>query len=392
MTDTPTVSTELGDPFLSTMTFATTITKTFVSNGGLEETRVVKSQLINNNEHRWKDCDCSDDECRPRRRRRISRSDDVADNGSNDEDDVVSFIPPSIQDAIDSYKRQKKINAPIKRRQVRRLVYRDTNIHQAAVWEWMLPVNAESLLEYSNPEIYRIVWIQHLPHVLQTIGKGIIGSNYEERTRENLDWKEGDVILIKSNDSVSSKAIGWIHHIPVVDGPDVGSDTISNSCGSPGSQTSSLVENQSKTTNQNNLDDDNASIPQASGPAVLYIIKIPFKQALVAPNPIRGNEIQDNSSSSNITELSASSQPPIIQNGLPNGWLNLIQIHSIVQSTASCNEVSIESTTSVKLDEVNAKIIKSTIRRILKQNNNQLDSNNIDAIHQQQTTILLETL
>jgi 4a-hydroxytetrahydrobiopterin dehydratase len=62
-----------------------------------------------------------------------------------------------------------------------------------------------------------MIWIQRLPHMSPTaginaiysIGKGIIGSSDEEKSRKCLtDWNAGTVVLVPSN---GGKAVGWIY-------------------------------------------------------------------------------------------------------------------------------------------------------------------------------------
>jgi hypothetical protein len=43
---------------------------------------------------------------------------------------------------------------------------------------------------------------------LVSIGKGIIGSNDEEKSRTKVDWKEGMAYLVPPN---GGKALGWLH-------------------------------------------------------------------------------------------------------------------------------------------------------------------------------------
>ena len=124
-----------------------------------------------------------------------------------DECGVNIHIPPPILAALRERKRQKLEQSPIKRTQARTLVQRGPD--NFAVWHWILPRGAEPLVEFGSS--HRIVWVQRLDNsnFMRSIGKGIIGSNDEERSRTDLSWEEGDVYLVASN---GGKAVGWIHH------------------------------------------------------------------------------------------------------------------------------------------------------------------------------------
>ena len=92
----------------------------------------------------------------------------------------------------------------MKRTQERLLLKRKDDI---SVWEWALPLNAEPLLEFGSS--HRIVIVKTLPGVLQTVGsQGIVGSQQEEKSRQALLWKEGDVVLVPSKDQ---QAVGYVH-------------------------------------------------------------------------------------------------------------------------------------------------------------------------------------
>lgn len=41
-----------------------------------------------------------------------------------------------------------------------------------------------------------------------SIGKGVIGSSDEEKSRKKVDWKEGSICLLPQN---GGKALGWVH-------------------------------------------------------------------------------------------------------------------------------------------------------------------------------------
>lgn len=94
----------------------------------------------------------------------------------------------------------------IKRSQSRTLIKRESN--GISAYQWTLPHNAEPLVEFGSS--HRIVWVERLPKggTIVSIGKGIIGSSDEEKSRTNLDWKEGEVYLVPSN---GGKAVGWLY-------------------------------------------------------------------------------------------------------------------------------------------------------------------------------------
>ena len=136
-----------------------------------------------------------------------------------------------------------------------------------ALWQWTLPLRAEPLLEFGNTAIYRIIWVQRLGRgrAIKSIGTGIIGSSHEEKSRATLDWNEGDVLLVPSNDG---KAVGWIHEE---------------------SSTSSDDDAKGK--------DDSQSVATGVGPAVLFIAKVP--SALILDD---GGELRDGNDTSSDDE------------------------------------------------------------------------------------------
>ena len=175
-----------------------------------------------------------------------------------------SMIPETIRRAIQEHQQQSRRNC-IRRTQHRALVQRasyggsgDTSAAAAAaaatvaVWEWTLPVRAEPLLEFGNAAVDRFIWVKRLPQnrTLQTIGTGIVGSAHEEQTRENLEWHEGHVAWVPSN---NGKAVGWI-------------------C-------------QQRQLEQNNNNSNNTKATAGlAGPAVLVIAKIP-RPSLMTETP-----------------------------------------------------------------------------------------------------------
>ncbi|CAB9511273.1 expressed unknown protein [Seminavis robusta] len=167
---------------------------------------------------------------------------------------AMGYTPQSIIDAIRRHKRQRHESGPIKRTQLRELVAREG---QLSVWKFTMPVDAAPLIEYGAS--HRLVWIRYLPKssALKTIGKGIVGSQDEERGRKELkSWKEGDVYLVPSN---GGKAVAWIHGRP---------NTTTNNTKDEESKTSDNEATEDQTQN-----DDNTN--SGSGHAIVYICKIP---------------------------------------------------------------------------------------------------------------------
>jgi hypothetical protein len=119
--------------------------------------------------------------------------------------DDCEVIPEDIMAAVRKRRRQMVESRPLKRTQERKLLRRDNGI---SVWNLTMPLDAEPLVEFGSS--HRLVWVKRLPEnsILKSIGKGIIGSSDEEKTREDLDWKEGTVYLVPSN---GGKAVGWLH-------------------------------------------------------------------------------------------------------------------------------------------------------------------------------------
>jgi hypothetical protein len=140
-------------------------------------------------------------------------------------DECDNSVPPSIRDAVRQRKRQRLELGPIKRTQDRTLVCRYSSANDninISVWKLTMPMDADPRIEFGTS--HRLVWIQRLPTTndnghhnhnqttavtLRSIGKGIIGSSDEEKSRFDLeDWREGHVILVPSN---GGKAVGWLH-------------------------------------------------------------------------------------------------------------------------------------------------------------------------------------
>lgn len=121
-----------------------------------------------------------------------------------------SFYRP-LWEAIQQHKRQKQTEA-IQRQQHRQLLNRwVTSNATFTLYEYILPVNAEPLIEYG---VYpRIVYLESIDEtsILQTLGTGIIGSAAEESERKELNWKKRNAYYVPSNDG---KAIGYVHTVP----------------------------------------------------------------------------------------------------------------------------------------------------------------------------------
>jgi hypothetical protein len=111
-----------------------------------------------------------------------------------------SSVPPPIVVALQSFKRQR----PLQRKQIRQLLKRQDDI---SVWEWALPLQAEPILEFGSS--HRFIFVKRLPGILKTIGPvGIVGSQQEEESRQKLNWKQGDIILVPSG---NDQAVGYVH-------------------------------------------------------------------------------------------------------------------------------------------------------------------------------------
>lgn len=128
--------------------------------------------------------------------------------------DECDNMPESIRKFLHEKKRERIIAVPIKRTQQRTSIGRHGRI---SLWCMHMPKNAEPLVEFGSS--HRIVWIKKLgaslntsnndSSILRWIGKGIIGSSDEEKSRKNMiEWTEGNVFLVPSN---GGKAVGWIY-------------------------------------------------------------------------------------------------------------------------------------------------------------------------------------
>lgn len=92
--------------------------------------------------------------------------------------------------------------------QERSLVARDNIGSGISIWKLVLPPGSEPLIEFGNSN--RIVVVDSMPmgRTVRSIGKGIIGSSDEVKSRQHISWLEKHAYLYKSN---GGKAIGWIN-------------------------------------------------------------------------------------------------------------------------------------------------------------------------------------
>ena len=228
-------------------------------------------------------------------------------------------IPIDIRNAIQKRKRLRLQTGPIKRTQQRTLINRHniTSSSKASsiitLWSISMPKNAEPLVEFGSS--HRIVWVKRIGRrnkndnngsnnnnkctanndnsnsILQSIGRGIIGSSDEEKSRKYLnDFTEGSVFLVPSN---GGKAIGWIHtSTAAADGTNTGdvtdtsNDFLSNNYDDEEEREVKKNDQEiedNKNDNNNTNDDDNVLITNPTstednndGYAVLYVAKIPL--------------------------------------------------------------------------------------------------------------------
>lgn len=111
------------------------------------------------------------------------------------------------------HKRQRLMETPICRSQERILVSRQGRI---SIWKLTLPKNADPLVEFGST--HRIVYVQRkeASSCLLSIGKGIIGSSDESKSRNEVNWNQGNAYMVPSN---GGKALGWIHSGSRDEGP-----------------------------------------------------------------------------------------------------------------------------------------------------------------------------
>jgi hypothetical protein len=232
-------------------------------------------------------------------------------------------IPIDIRNAIQKRKRLRLQTGPIKRTQQRTLINRHNHNNKASIitlWSISMPKNAEPLVEFGSS--HRIVWVKRIGRrsnnndssnnnnnnnctatnngssILQSIGKGIIGSSDEEKSRKYLnDFTEGSVFLVPSN---GGKAIGWIHTTTTADNDsndnsnnnnnnnasdnvtDNSNDFLRNNYDEEREEKKNDQEIEEKNNNSTNGDDNVLTTNPTStednndGYAVLYVAKIPL--------------------------------------------------------------------------------------------------------------------
>ena len=159
----------------------------------------------------------------------------------------LSQLPKYFRSALKEYKRQKLTEMPMKRSQLRELLGRSIGTENVAVWQWTMPPSAEPLVEFVNPLIHRLVWIQRLNRrsILKHVGSGILGSLAEEKERKQLNWFEDDVILVSSDEL---KSIGYI------------------------------VENVVFSSSTSKCDDNKLDATEIVGPCVMFVAKVYLEQ------------------------------------------------------------------------------------------------------------------
>ena len=123
-----------------------------------------------------------------------------------DECGPLSF---EISSAVAQHKRQKMLQNDHFAKtivQERSLIIREDGL---SIWKLLLPPRgAEPLTEYGNS--HRIVFVERLPNnrVVKSVGRGIIGSSNEAKSRMEEVWEERCAYLYPSN---GGKAIGWVN-------------------------------------------------------------------------------------------------------------------------------------------------------------------------------------
>lgn len=179
------------------------------------------------------------------------------------------LLPQAIIAAIRKHKKLKAETGPLKRTQQRELVQRHPST-QVSVYRLTMPLDSEPLVEFGST--HRLVWVKHLAPTsrLYSIGKGIVGSQDEERRRNELkEWTQGQVFLVPSN---GGKAVAWIHN----------KDSSSNE--QKGEEEEKKEEAAStKEKEEEEKEKDISSL--GSGHAVLYVCKIP-KDSLNIEEPL----------------------------------------------------------------------------------------------------------
>lgn len=233
---------------------------------------------------------------------------------------ISTQIPQAINAALQSYKRNKRSEEFVKRSQLRSLIGRSHGLKDLAVWELTMPSLAEPLIEYGNPLVYRIIWINRLHKrlLIKQIGCGIIGSHNEEQGRQKLDWIENDVVVVSSKDQ---KAIGYVVEPVLLDDAAINDAADKNSSDTP------------------------------PGPAVLYVAKIPSDLLL----DDESNRINDDVSFNDVGLISH------------NGNFSIIfEIIRILCSRAVQSLNNKHGGSSFRLDEQDQILFRKSITAMLK--------------------------
>ncbi len=112
-----------------------------------------------------------------------------------------------ISSAVAEHKRQKMLLNDFSKTivQERSLVKRHDGL---SIWKLVLPPGADPLREYGSS--HRIIFVERFPRdrIVKSIGKGIIGSSNEEKSRMVEHWQERCAYFYGSN---GGKAIGWVN-------------------------------------------------------------------------------------------------------------------------------------------------------------------------------------
>ena len=203
-----------------------------------------------------------------------------------------AFIPQAIVEAIRKHKQRKHERMPMKRAQVRDLVRRHGSI---SVYQMTLPLHSDPLVEFGQS--HRVVFIKHLSKdcLLKTIGKGIVGSQDEERGRKVLeDWKQNDVFLVPSN---GGKAVAWLHEPKAEQKQERSSNSNSSK--------EEIGKDDNQTAEVQNGKSENPTTSSSNGHAIMYVCKIP--QESVEKKSEEG-ETNSNSNSNNGDNEDSSSE------------------------------------------------------------------------------------
>lgn len=116
--------------------------------------------------------------------------------------DIQESVPPSIVDAIQGHKRRKLLDNQVVACQERELVARLSS--GASIWKLTMPPGSDPLIEFGNS--HRIILVNQCPknRIVKSVGKGIIGSSYEEKNRAILSLEEKKGYVLKSNEGMAT--------------------------------------------------------------------------------------------------------------------------------------------------------------------------------------------